>query len=388
MFKRNDIDTREKNFLAPFALKSKDSKGRVHKEKYHPYRSHYQRDRDRVIHSAAFRRLEYKTQVFIYHEGDYYRTRLTHTIEVAQIARTISKTLRLNEDLTEAIALAHDLGHTPFGHAGEDVLDHLMQKKDGFDHNIQGLRVVDVLEKRYPEFDGLNLSWETREGIIKHTTKYDNAEEYLAKFPELCPNEQPSLEAQVVDKADEIAYDNHDLDDGLKSGMLDITLLKKTKLWKKLEKEIKADYSNLKKNIFVYQMIRRLINIEVSDLLSNSSRILKKSGFASAGEAKQCGQRIISFSRSMQEMRDELRIFLYNNLYCNWKVTKMSYRTKMIIRKLFRVYCNNPHMMPPKFEKTVKKWGVERAVCDYIAGMTDRYAIEEYQKLFETNEKI
>lgn len=388
MPREKNIIAWEEEFLAPYAARPSSSRGRIYKEKKHPYRSDYQRDRDRIIHSAAFRRLEYKTQVFIYHEGDYYRTRLTHTLEVAQIARTISKALRLSEDLTEAIALAHDLGHTPFGHAGEDILNNLMEGHEGFDHNIQGLRVVDILEKRYPEFSGLNLSWETREGIIKHTTKYDNVGAFLEKFSDLCPEEQPTLEAQVVDKADEIAYDNHDLDDGIKSGMLEVEELEKIALWKKVEAQVKKDYTNLKKNIFIYQMIRRLINLEVGDLIAETSRRIKKAGIGSLADAKHHQRRLVGFGKETQELRDELRAFLYDNLYCNWRVTKMSHRAQLCISKLFQVYCSHPHMMPPKFEKNIGRWGLERVVSDYIAGMTDRYAMEEHNRLFETHEKF
>lgn len=388
MFTNKEIDRREEIFLAPYAMKSKHTRGRVYKEKEHPYRSPYQRDRDRIIHSAAFRRLEYKTQVFLYHEGDYYRTRLTHTLEVAQIARTISKALKLSEDLTEAISLAHDLGHTPFGHAGEDILNTLMENKGGFDHNIQGLRVVDVLEERYPHFCGLNLTWETREGIIKHTTKYDHVGLYLANHPELLPERRPTLEAQVVDKADEIAYDSHDLDDGIKSGMIEVEDLKKIRLWKKVEREVKNEYANLKKNIFIYQMIKNIINLQASDLITTTLKEIKKIRVHSSEEAMKYPTRMAVFSEEIQTLREQLRMFLYSNLYCNWKVTKMSDKAKRFLKKLFHVYCANANILPPKFGKKIKRWGLERVVCDYLAGMTDRYALGEYKKIFDPYEKM
>ena len=388
MFTREKINCWEENFLASYAMKAKHSKGRRYKEKPHPYRSAYQRDRDRIIHSAAFRRLEYKTQVFIYHEGDYYRTRLTHTLEVAQIARTISKALELNENLAEAISLAHDLGHTPFGHAGEDSLNELLRGQGGFDHNIQGLRVVDVLEERYPDFCGLNLSWETREGIIKHTTKYDNVGPYLKRYPDLLPEAQPSLEAQVVDKSDEIAYDSHDLDDGIKSGMLCVEDLKTNELWERVARDVKREYTNLKENIFIYQIIRRLINLLASDLIETTINHIKKKNIHSVKEVMTSPVRIVGYSNEMQELREQLRKFLYENLYCHWKVIKMFDKAKRFLKRLFYVYRNNPMALPPKFIKRIDQWGVERVICDYIAGMTDRYALEEYKKIFDPYEKI
>jgi dGTPase len=387
MFTRREIEDWEDKNLSSLAMKSKYSRGRIHSEREHPYRSIYQRDRDRIIHSAAFRRLEYKTQVFVYHEGDYYRTRLTHTLEVSQIARTISKTLRLNEDLTEAISLAHDLGHTPFGHAVESVLDELMKDEGGFNHNFQGLRVVDFLEERYPNFRGLNLSWEVREGIIKHNPS--NLKEISFSSIGFDSQEQPTLEAQIVDIADEIAYDNHDLDDGIKSGMIELSDLQKVKLWKETYKKIKKEYKNLDNKIRRYLMIKSLINIQVTDLIENTLKKIKKLKISDFREVKKCKERLIAFSKEMEELRKELRDFLFKNLYCHWRVLRMSDKAKRFVRALFYVYLNNPNLLPPNFKKNIKKGeSIKRVICDYISGMTDRYALEEYRKFFDPYEKV
>jgi len=393
MLTRREIEEIEDKTLAPFAAKSKYSRGRKYKEKEHPYRSIYQRDRDRIIHSAAFRRLEYKTQVFVYHEGDYYRTRLTHTLEVAQIARTISKALRLNEDLTEAISLAHDLGHTPFGHAVENTLNELMKDEGGFNHNVQGLRVVDLLEERYPYFKGLNLSWETREGIIKHSPSLRKNKEKI--IPERYRKEfefdkQPTLEAQVMDIADEIAYDSHDLDDGLKSGMLNEEELKKIEIWKYTEKKIKEDFSFLRKDLKIYLIIRNLINLQVTDLIRTVLKNINQLKIKTLDDVCQYKKRIITFSSSMQDLRKELREFLFRTLYSHWRVLRMSDKAKRFIRNLFYIYLNNYELLPPNFKKRIEKKEdtPKRVICDYIAGMTDRYALEEYRKFFDPYEKI
>ena len=393
MLTRKEIEEIEDKTLAPFAAKSKYSRGRKHKEKEHPYRSIYQRDRDRIIHSAAFRRLEYKTQVFVYHEGDYYRTRLTHTLEVAQIARTISKALKLNEDLTEAISLAHDLGHTPFGHAVENTLNELMKDEGGFNHNIQGLRVVDLLEERYPYFKGLNLSWETREGIIKHSPSLkENKEKIIPEGyrKEFEFDKQPTLETQVMDVADEIAYDSHDLDDGLKSGMLNEEELKKIEIWKYTEKKIKEDFSFLRKDLKIYLIIRNLINLQVTDLIRNTLKNIKRFKIKTLNDVRQYKKRIVTFSSSMQDLRKELREFLFKTLYSHWRVLRMSDKAKRFIRNLFYIYLNNYELLPPNFKKRIEKKEdtPKRVICDYIAGMTDRYALEEYRKFFDPYEKI
>lgn len=374
----------EDKFLAPYAMKSYKSRGRVYKEITHPYRSQYQRDRDRIIHSAAFRRLEYKTQVFVNHEGDYYRTRLTHTLEVAQIARTIANALRLNADLVEAIALAHDLGHTPFGHSGEDALNELMAGLGGFNHNLQGLRVVDVLEERYPDFPGLNLTWEVREGIVKHSTAFDKAGQ-IKGFP---AKELPSLETQIVDIADEIAYDNHDLDDGLTSGLIKHSDLEKLKIWDNIYGIISKKYAKISVERKKYLIIRSLIDAQVTDLLNATEKNINKLKIKSAQDIKDKSIKIASFSKEMRDLRKPLREFLVDKLYSHYRVIRMSSKAKRFIQELFQLYINSPEQLPPQVKEKVDTDGKERAVCDYIAGMTDRYALDEYKKLFDPYEKV
>jgi len=385
MFTRKDFERREGILLAPYAARSKDSKGRVHKEKEHDYRSCYQRDKDRIIHSTAFRRLEYKTQVFVNHEGDYYRTRLTHTLEVAQIAKAIARALRLNEDFTEAVALAHDLGHTPFGHSGEDALHHIMKRHGGFNHNLQGLRVVDMLEERYPQFSGLNLTYEVREGIIKHTTYFDQPR-LLVPFEK---KEPPLLEAQVVDIADEIAYDNHDLDDGLTSGLLnEKKLLKEVKLWNEVGKQTDLHFSKTDVQIKRYQIIRSLINTQVTDIIVEFEKNIKKFRIETAREVRKAPHKLIKFSKTMEQMRKPLRKFLFDNLYQHYRVIRMSNKAYRFIHELFEVYLDKPEQLPPTTKSRLKKEGARRAICDYIAGMTDRYALDEYKKFFDPYEKV
>jgi len=384
MLNQKEIREFEDILLAPFAMKSCDTRGRVHQEAEHPYRSSYQRDRDRIIHCAAFRRLEYKTQVFVNHEGDYYRTRLTHTIEVAQIARTIAACLRLNVDLTEAISLAHDLGHTPFGHSGEEALNELMAKFSGFNHNLQSLRVVDYLESRYPDFPGLNLTWEVREGIVKHSSAFDVA----VKIRELAPAEIPTLETQVVDIADEIAYDNHDLDDGLASGLIKESDLEKLSIWSRINSNISKRYSGIGKEQRRYLIIRSLIDIQVTDLIQETEKNIRKLKLKSRLDVKRAGKKAASFSPNMSSLRKPLRVFLMENLYQNYRVIRMSIKAKRFIQELFKVYIDNPKQLPPDTQKRISTDGVRRVVCDYIAGMTDRYALDEYKKLFNPYEKV
>jgi len=371
-------------FLADYAMKSYNSRGRVYKEEEHPYRSACQRDRDRIVHSAAFRRLEYKTQVFVNHEGDYYRTRLTHTIEVSQIARTIASVLRLNVDLTEAIALAHDLGHTPFGHSGEDALNELMTKFGGFNHNLQGLRVVDYLEERYLDFPGLNLTWEVREGIVKHSSAFDKA----VKIKELAPNEMPSLETQVVDIADEIAYDNHDLDDGLTSGLIKESDLEKLSIWNNINKNIAKLSAKVDQNKRKYLMIRSLIDVQVTDLIHETERNINKLKIKSYLDVKKLDEKVVSFSKLMLNFRKPLRDFLMVKLYHHYRVMRMSAKAKRFIQELFKIYVDRPEQLPSDTQKKISADGVRRAICDYIAGMTDRYALDEYKKLFDPYEKV
>lgn len=374
----------ENKFLAPYAMKSALSKGRVHKEKEHAYRPIYQRDRERIIHSTAFRRLEYKTQVFVNHEGDHYRTRLTHTLEVAQIARSITRALFLNEDLTESIALAHDLGHTPFGHSGEDVLSEIMKEHGGFNHNTQGLRVVDYLEARYPNFRGLNLTWEVREGIIKHTTAYD----YADVIAELKPEVSPLLETQVVNAADEIAYDSHDLDDGLTSNILTENDLKKILIWGETSVKIRKRHPNINTQVRQFQIIKEIINLQATDLINTTDAKIKKHNIKSIDDVRKLSGRIVTFSAAMMKKREGLRNFLFKNLYQHYRVLRMANKARRFIKEMFEVYISQPEQLPASFKARIKDEGAHRVVCDYIAGMTDRYALNEYKKLFEPYERV
>ncbi len=384
MIDRQEMKRSEDELLAPYAMKSYKTRGRVYPEAEHPYRSAYQRDRDRIIHSAAFRRLEYKTQVFVNHEGDYYRTRLTHTIEVAQIARTIAGALRLNVDLTEAVALAHDLGHTPFGHSGEDALNDLMKSHGGFNHNLQGLRVVDYLEERYPEFPGLNLTWEVREGIAKHSSAFDKS----SVIRELEPDKSPSLETQVVDIADEIAYDNHDLDDGLTSGLIKESDLAKLSIWDTIIHQVPKTSKTIDVNRRKYLIIRSLINTQVGDLIAAAESALVKHKIRSYSDVQKCDKKLVVFSKSMVNLRIPLRAFLIEHLYHHYRVNRMSDKAKRFIKELFDLYVAKPDQLPAEIQAKIPIDGKRRVVCDYIAGMTDRYALDEYKKLFDPYEKV
>ncbi|MFA5038759.1 MAG: deoxyguanosinetriphosphate triphosphohydrolase [Candidatus Omnitrophota bacterium] len=375
----------EERLLAPYASKSKESKGRRYPEPEHTYRSPYQRDRDRIIHSIAFRRLEYKTQVFVNHEGDDYRTRLTHSLEVAQIARTIAKALKLNEELTEALALAHDLGHTPFGHAGEDTLKKLMKDHGGFNHNLHSLKIVDKLEDRYPGFPGLNLTWETREGIAKHTTSFDKS-----RIPEdLEPRSQPSLEAQIVDTADEIAYDNHDLDDGLASGLIREKALESVDVWRRTKEGIERRYPSIENPKKKYQIIRSLIALLVDDVIRESTRRLERAGIKNTREVRRHRGRLIDFSDDVKKQRRPLRIFLKKELYSHYRVKRMSDKAHRFIEEIFRAYIHNTAMLPSEYQNKIKKkQDSYEVICNYIAGMTDRFALDEHKKLFNPYEKV
>lgn len=383
MLKRKLIEKQEKETLASYAIKSSQSQGRVYKEKEHPYRTAFQRDKDRITYSSAFRRLQYKTQVFVNHEGDHYRTRLTHTLEVLQISRTIARALNLNEDLVEAISLAHDIGHTPFGHSGEETLHKLMQGHGGFEHNSQALRIVDYLEERYPKFKGLNLSWEVREGIIKHTTTYD-----APQMESFDANKQPSLETQVVNASDEIAYNNHDLDDGITSGLISMQELAKIKLWKFVSDRINKVYPKVNKKIKRCLIIRDLINFYVTDLLNETRKRLNKYKIASPKDARESEHKVVSFSKKFNEKKEELSNFLFNSLYNHPRVIRMSDKAERFICQLFKLYLNKPKLMPEEKLRLVKKDGVYKVICDYIAGMTDRFALNEYKRLFEPYERV
>jgi dGTPase len=399
---------------APYAMKSNLSRGRKYSESSHPYRGIYQRDRDRIVHSSAFRRLEYKTQVFVNHEGDHYRTRLTHTLEVAQIARSIARAMKLNEDLVEAISLAHDLGHTPFGHSGEETLCLLMKDHGGFEHNLQGLRVVDYLEERYPDFKGLNLTYEVREGILKHNTCFDLAGKTIflnepgkretnkkitytlpqsyagISLKELRPGLPSFLEAQVVDMADEIAYDNHDLDDGINSKLLSEEELRRFELWDMSTGIVEKKYPGLKlkDKMRRMQVIRTIIDLQVTDILDNSSLKIKKLGIKSIEDVSKVYGRIVSFSNKMDNMRKPLRKYLIDNLYHHYRVIRMADKARRFIEELFNVYIKRPEQLPFTSKSRLSQEDYYRVVCDYIAGMTDRYALEEYKKLFEPFERV
>lgn len=368
--------------LAPYAATAANSRGRKHAEPEHPFRSIYQRDRDRVIHSTAFRRLEYKTQVFVNREGDFYRTRLTHTLEVAQISRTIARTLGLNEDLTEAVGLAHDLGHTPFGHSGEQEMNRLMENYGGFEHNLQGLRVVDLLEGRYRDFPGLNLSYEVREGFVKHNTRHDHPD-----IPdEFESAEGALLEIQATVMADEIAYDNHDIDDGLFSGILDEKELMEVSLWRRAMELVGSDYSQLPQPVRRAEGVRRLINLLVTDVVETSRAKIQHLGIKSVEDVRACKETIITASEEVDSMKDELEQFLFAKFYKHYKVMRMSNKAQRFLRNLFEAYVAAPATLPDLYQKRATEEGLQRVICDYIAGMTDRYAEEEYRVLFHAFE--
>ena len=375
--------------LAPYAANPAQSRGRKHPESDPQGRNQFQRDKDRIIHSSAFRRLEYKTQVFVNHEGDLFRTRLTHSIEVAQIGRAIARNLSLHEDLVEGIALAHDLGHTPFGHAGQDALNECMHAFGGFEHNLQSLRVVDLLEQRYAEFDGLNLTFELREGILKHCSM--NNARLLGDVGERFINkEQPSLEAQLTNLADEIAYNNHDVDDGLRSGLITIEQLAQVTLFADNLQKVRVQYPNLNDRRLIHETVRRMINALVVDLCEQSSRNIVNAGLTTIDDVRQHPM-LISFSPEMREQQTELKRFLRTNLYQHYRVNRMSFKAQRIVRELFGVFMQNVKLMPEEYQQRAGKDpdAIEhsRAVADYIAGMTDRYAIREYQRLFTVSDR-
>jgi dGTPase len=383
MLRREESAVIEDRLLAPYAMRSAASRGRVHDEAEHPFRSAFQRDRDRIIHSTAFRRLEYKTQVFVNHEGDYYRTRLTHTMEAAQITRTIATTLRLNGDLAEAVALAHDLGHTPFGHAGERVLNDLMAPYGGFEHNAQSLRIIDELEERYPRFHGLNLTWEVREGIVKHTPPYDKP---LAT--QFARGEAPSLEAQLVDSTDEIAYNSHDIDDGLKSGLLSLEQLESVTLWRQPYDAVRAEHPGANHRIWRYQTIRRIIDMLVTDFITSIEQRLAAHGIDTMGDVRKFGRPLAAFSPDVDAQRLELKAFLMDNLYRHYRVMRMAEKAKRVMTELFEAYMSEPKQLPPHvLDRQRQGEPLPRIIADYIAGMTDRFALGEHRKLFDPFEK-
>ncbi|MCU0241364.1 MAG: deoxyguanosinetriphosphate triphosphohydrolase [Vicinamibacteria bacterium] len=361
---------------------SAKSRGRRHPEHDHPLRTCFQRDRDRVIHCSSFRRLEYKTQVFVIHEGDNYRTRLTHTIEAAQIGRTVARALGLNEELTECLMLSHDLGHTPFGHSGERVMNELMAAHGGFEHNRQTLRILEQLEVRYPEYPGLNLTWEVREGVSKHHPDGDHLvpDEYS-------PGEPPCIEAQIVDLVDEIAYNNHDIDDGLTSGMFTIDEIRGTAIFRRAHE--KALASGLKDGRLVrYRVVRDIINRCTQDLLDATLARIEESRVESVEDVRRFGRRLAGYSESMQAEVRELKEFLFNNMYRHYRVVRMGDKAGRILRDLFYAYVEEPAQLPPRYHERIEEDGPLRVVCDYIAGMTDRFAMEEHRKLFDPRVRV
>jgi len=375
---RIELEARERQTLAPYAQLSADTRGRNAEEPPPEWRTQYQRDRDRVIHSKAFRRLEYKTQVFLNGTGDHLRTRLTHTMEVAAISRNIARALRLNEDLTETIALAHDLGHSPFGHKGEEVLDRLMRKHGGFEHNRQSLRVVEELEKKYPGFRGLNLSWEVREGLAKHQTAYDKPKKTLGFTAQ-----SSSLEAQVANLADEITYYSHDLDDGLESGLLSEKQLSgNVELWDNAAKEVKRSHGALPDECRRYFIIRCLIDGHVRDVVNTTEAAIAKSRVGSADDVRKQAKPLVRYSTERRKLNLELRKFLYQNLYFNPVVHEPNLRAIRMLEELFKYYLLHPEAIGEQSRKRVGREGLHRAVCDYLAGMTDRYALQDYYRLF------
>jgi dGTPase len=371
--------------LAIYATYPHNSKGRQFIEPPSETRNAFQRDRDRIIHSTAFRRLEYKTQVFVNHEGDLFRTRLTHSLEVAQMARGIARTLNLHEDLTEAIALAHDLGHTPFGHAGQDALNECMRDFGGFEHNLQSLRVVEMLEQRYAEFDGLNLTFEVREGILKHCS-IKNARLLGDVGQRFLNKTSPSLEAQLTNFADEIAYNNHDIDDGLRSGLITIDQLSKVELFANNMALVKAIYPKLEQKRLIHETVRRMINTLVVDLCSHSAQNIAQKQPQSINDIRQLPL-LIGFSTSIAKQNQNLKQFLRKNLYHHYKVNRMSAKAARIVRELFVAFYENTGLLPDEFQ-TYAEIDKARAVADYIAGMTDRFAIREHRKIFTVEEYL
>lgn len=371
--------------LAPYATHAEQSRGRRFREDAPEGRNEFQRDRDRIVHSTAFRRLEYKTQVFVNHEGDLYRTRLTHSIEVAQIGRSVARALGLNEDLTEAISLAHDLGHTPFGHAGQDALHDCMRRHGGFEHNLQSLRVVDLLETRYAAFDGLNLTFETREGILKHCSLVnarrlgDLGERFLRK-------QQPSLEAQIANIADEVAYNNHDVDDGLRSGLLTLDQLREVPAFARPLEAVGKMYPDLVDRRLIHETIRRMINALITDLIRTSRDHIRDAGIDTLADVRASRQPLVCFSDEMAEEQQVLKQFLRRNLYQHYLVARMANKARRIVKELFEAFRADPKMLPPQYRESVEDHPLERAIADYVAGMTDRYAIREHRRLFAVAE--
>jgi len=369
--------------IAPYSAIPDESRGRRVPEAAPNQRTEFQRDRDRIIHSTAFRRLEYKTQVFVNHEGDLFRTRLTHSLEVAQIGRSMARSLGLNEDLVEAIALAHDLGHTPFGHAGQDALNACMKEYGGFEHNLQSLRVVDTLEQRYADFDGLNLCFETREGILKHCS-LPNAKSLGELGERFLKKQQPSLEAQIANLADEIAYNNHDVDDGLRSGLIDLTQLSEVRLFAQHQHDVKTRYPALDGRRLIHETVRRMIGTLVTDLVLHTTQCLQDTAPQSIADVR-AAPPLVKFSDKVHAEQRELKQFLRTHLYQHYRVARMSAKARRIISELFAAFMQDIRLLPPQ-DQAKAQHDQTRAIADYIAGMTDRYAIREHRRLFSIEE--
>jgi len=390
---REELEARERAALAPYAMVSADSRGREHPEEEHSYRTAFQRDRDRVIHTTAFRRLEYKTQVFVYHEGDHYRNRLTHTIEVAQIGRSLARALAANEDLTEAICLAHDLGHPAFGHTGEVTLNQLMAEHGdpsmdsgkGFDHQRQSMRIVTLLEDRYAEFPGLNLTYEVREGLVKHDTDYDTTDATCYE-----PEKAGTLECQLANLADEIAYNTADLEDGLRSGVLDPLAIRSLGAWKMVTASLGVQFDCRLDDQLRSRAIRRLIGIEITDAITATSSRLGAAGLDSVDAVRAVGKNVAGFSSELLEINGELKAFLLKEFYHHPRVMRMAYKANHMLTAIFEAYLEEPRQLPWELQERIHKGPdtLERVLCDYIAGMTDRYAIMEYKRFFDPEARV
>ena len=382
---RTDLEQREDQFLAPYGMRSRASRGRLYPEEEHPYRTAYQRDRDRIVHTTAFRRLEYKTQVFVYSEGDHYRNRLTHSIEVAQVGRTMARALGGNEDLTEAICLAHDLGHPPFGHVGEATLNDLMKNFGGYDHQRQTYRILTELEQRYPEHPGLNVTYEVREGVVKHDTDYDvvDARNYW-------PEERGTLECQLSNLADEIAYNTSDMDDGLRSSILDPAAVLQLGIAQTVLASLgESPKVDLRNPMVRYRFIRRMVGLEVSDVINATEQNLIQAGVVTLADLRALPTNVADYSLEFQRLNGELKQYLFKNFYRHYRVVRMASKAERTLRDLFHAYVQEPLQLPPEIQQRagVHPGGRERVVCDYLAGMTDRYAIQEHKRLFDLEER-
>lgn len=382
---REELEARERDCLAPYGMRSSESRGRVYPEDEHAYRTAYQRDRDRIIHTTAFRRLEYKTQVFVYSEGDHYRNRLTHSVEVAQIGRTLARALGCNEDLTEAICLAHDLGHPPFGHVGEQTLNQLMKNHGGYDHQRQTYRIITELERRYPDHPGLNLTYEVREGVVKHDTDYD-----LVDATDYGPEERGTLECQLANLADEIAYNTSDLDDGLRSGILHPAEVRELAIAKRILASLGAPGdADLTDSMLRHRFIRRLVGVEVSDTIQATQQNLEAAGVQTLDDLRRLPHNLANYSPEMQTLNAELKRFLFKKFYRHYRVVRMATKAERLLQALFGAYVAQPEQLPTETQQRVTEHpeGLHRVVCDYIAGMTDRYAVQEYKRLYDPEER-